>query len=167
MKILVGLCLVIAYMPGCAKISTTQRENDIDSQRSLKGNAAEVETFPLKDVPSPSLDTDGDHAFQVDDTELAPSSSRQKTEQRLREDSTQSTTKDEILARIAPRLSRSGADLPVKYGSDGHLSIDLKGRFSHVSLAKKMPDGTIRHTCVDNIKAAKAWLSSGERPAKQ
>jgi hypothetical protein len=175
MKTLVALCLLfIAYLHGCAKISANQRENDIDSQRSLKSNAGIIEPFPPKNYPSPSLDVESDQTFfKVADTEREPSSSPQErdnsqsTRPRIREDHARSTTKEEILAQIAPRLSRSGADLPVKYGSDGHVSIDLKGRFSHVSLAKKMPDGTIRHTCVNNIKAAKAWLSSGERPAKQ
>ncbi len=171
MRKLLALCLFIACLPGCGK--ATEREGAVDSEQTIRSNADVTEPFTSKDRPSPSPENDSDQANLEADTKLEPLSSPKKTDnsqftrQRVRENRDHSTTKEEILARIAPRLSRSSADLPVTYGSDGQMVIHLKGRFSHVALAKKMPDGTIRQTCVDNIKSARAFLSSSERPAKE
>jgi len=173
MKAVVALFLFMAYLSGCAKVGSTHRDDQVDSERSTTDDTSVAKPSPPNNRPSPLLNSDSDPAFQLTDTDLELSSSPRKgdnsqfIQQPIGAKHDRSTTEEEILARIAPRLSRSTADLPVTYGTDGHIRIDLKGRFSHVSLAKRMPDGTIRHTCVDNIKSAKAWLSSGERPKQR
>jgi len=46
--------------------------------------------------------------------------------------------------------------------ADGTVSLDLDGRFQNVILAKKNDDGSISQACVDNSKAAAAFLQSGD-----
>jgi hypothetical protein len=46
--------------------------------------------------------------------------------------------------------------------ADGTVSLDLDGRFQNVILAKKNDDGSISQACVDNSKAASAFLQSGD-----
>jgi hypothetical protein len=43
---------------------------------------------------------------------------------------------------------------------DGAVSIDLQGRFQNIVMAKKNDDGTVSQACVDNAKAASAFLQS-------
>lgn len=173
MKAVVALFLFVAYLSGCAKTGSTHRNDRLDSERSVTDDSGSTQPLTTNDHSSPPLDNDSDPAFQPTDPDLGLSSFSQNPDNsqfrqhRIRANHNRSTTEEEILARIAPRLSRSTADLPVTHGADGHVRIDLKRRFSHVSLAKRMPDGTIRHTCVDNIKSAKAWLSSDERPKQR
>lgn len=173
MKAFVALFLSIAYLSGCAKVSSNQPKDHLDSERSVANSTRVAKSPAPNNHPYPPLDTDSNRTFERADSDFEGSSSPQKLDnnqfiqQPIEAGRDRSSTKKEILARIAPRLSRSTADLPVTYGADGHVRIGLKGRFSHVSLAKRMPDGTIRYTCVDNIKSAKAWFSSSERPKEQ
>ena len=43
---------------------------------------------------------------------------------------------------------------------DGSVSMDLQGRFQNVVIAKKNEDGSVSQACVDNSKAASAFLQS-------
>lgn len=45
---------------------------------------------------------------------------------------------------------------------DGSVSIDLDGRFQNITLAKKNDDGSVSQACVDNSKAASAFLQSND-----
>lgn len=46
--------------------------------------------------------------------------------------------------------------------ADGTVSIDLQDRFQNVVMAKKNEDGSVSQACVDNAKAASAFLQSGD-----
>lgn len=165
MKALVALCLFVAYAQGCAKINSTHSDPETDSQPSLKNDSSVSKPISKNDLISAPHDINKDQTIGVSGTRIEPAPPPEKTDnnqftrKRISADRDDSIAKDEFLARIAPRLSRSSVGLPVRYGSNGQMLIDLKGRFSHVSLAKKAPNGTIRHTCVDSVKGAKAWLS--------
>lgn len=45
---------------------------------------------------------------------------------------------------------------------DGSVLLDLDGRFQNVVLAKKNEDGSVSQACVDNSKAAAAFLQSSD-----
>jgi hypothetical protein len=45
---------------------------------------------------------------------------------------------------------------------DGSVSIDLQGRFQNVVMAKRNEDGSVSQACVDNSKAASAFLQSDD-----
>ncbi|MBN1652609.1 MAG: hypothetical protein JXA30_02415 [Deltaproteobacteria bacterium] len=94
-----------------------------------------------------------------DDGSTTPALSRSSDGEKLCE--------KEVLVELAPRLSRSTSDLPVRYLPEGQALIDLKGRFSHVLLTRIMPDGSLRSTCVDTIEGVKAWLSSDAKSKKR
>ena len=42
--------------------------------------------------------------------------------------------------------------------ADGSVSVDLQGRFQNLALAKRNEQGTVTEACVDNPKAAAAFL---------
>jgi hypothetical protein len=48
---------------------------------------------------------------------------------------------------------------------DGSVSIDLQGRFQNVTMARKNDDGSVTQACVDNPKAAGAFLTDTQKPA--
>ena len=50
---------------------------------------------------------------------------------------------------------------------DGSVSVDLQGRFQNVVLARKNDDGSVSQACVDNSKAASAFLSPNSAPAEE
>jgi hypothetical protein len=50
---------------------------------------------------------------------------------------------------------------------DGSVSVDLQGRFQNVMMAKKNDDGSVSQACVDNSKAASAFLSANPAPAEE
>jgi hypothetical protein len=50
---------------------------------------------------------------------------------------------------------------------DGSVSVDLQGRFQNVMVAKKNDDGSVSQACVDNSKAASAFLSATPVPAEE
>jgi hypothetical protein len=54
----------------------------------------------------------------------------------------------------APRLHRSAQGLPVEHRADGLTTVKLQGRFRHLTLARRMPDGTVKLVCVDDPGAA-------------
>jgi len=49
---------------------------------------------------------------------------------------------------------------------DGSVSVDLQGRFQNVVMARKNDDGSVSQACVDNSKAASAFLSANPAPAE-
>lgn len=63
--------------------------------------------------------------------------------------------KNELFAR----LSHSAEGLSFSRRRDGLTTVNFKGRFTHATFVKQMPDGTVRYGCVDNPRAAKAWLN--------
>ena len=69
----------------------------------------------------------------------------------------------EMVERLRGRLSRSTRGLARERRRDGLRTIRFGERFSHVTLLRRMPDGSLRRTCVDNAQDAEAVLSS--RPA--
>lgn len=50
---------------------------------------------------------------------------------------------------------------------DGSVSVDLQGRFQNIVMAKKNDDGSVSQACVDNSKAASAFLSTNPAPAEE
>jgi hypothetical protein len=73
------------------------------------------------------------------------------------------SSKSRIDALIAPALSRSSQGLTFERRRDGLTTVNFQGRFSHVMLARRMPDGTVKTGCFDGVKAAHHWL--GVAPA--
>lgn len=69
-------------------------------------------------------------------------------------------TDEEMVAALRSRLSRSTAGLQRTLRADGLVTLKFGERFGHVTLAKQMPDGSIRYVCVDNLKAAEAVVRS-------
>jgi hypothetical protein len=61
-------------------------------------------------------------------------------------------------------FGRRSDDLEIKRATGGSTVLDLRGRFSTVSIIVRNPDGTIGHFCVDNIDAARHLLASPLRP---
>ena len=54
-------------------------------------------------------------------------------------------------------LNKSTEGLVEERHADGSVSVDLQGRFEHVTVARKNQDGTISQSCVDNPRAAAAF----------
>jgi len=59
---------------------------------------------------------------------------------------------------LKTRLNRSTAGLVEQQQPDGSVSMDLQGRFQSVVLARRNEDGSIAKSCVDNPRAAAAFL---------
>ena len=68
----------------------------------------------------------------------------------------------EMYRALAPRLSRSPEGLRFEQRPDGLKTVKLQGRFQHVTLLRRTPDGRFRTACVDNPRAAAAAI--GYRP---
>ena len=51
-------------------------------------------------------------------------------------------------------LNRSSEGLASTRHADGSLSLDLKGRFQNVTVARMNDDGSVEQSCVDNPEAA-------------
>jgi hypothetical protein len=54
-------------------------------------------------------------------------------------------------------LNKSTEGLVEERHADGSVSVDLQGRFEHVTVARKNQDGTVSQSCVDNPRAAAAF----------
>ena len=54
-------------------------------------------------------------------------------------------------------LNKSTEGLVEERHADGSMSVDLQGRFEHVTVARKNQDGTVSQSCVDNPRAAAAF----------
>jgi hypothetical protein len=65
---------------------------------------------------------------------------------------------EQMSEHFAPRLSRSTDGLSFKRRKDGLTTVNFQGRFTHVMLAKRMLDGGIQTTCVDQRRALDQWL---------
>ncbi|HSE24173.1 MAG TPA: hypothetical protein VLB68_21070 [Pyrinomonadaceae bacterium] len=59
---------------------------------------------------------------------------------------------------LKSRLNRSTAGLVEQRQPDGSVSMDLQGRFQSVVLARRNEDGSVAKSCVDNPRAAAAFL---------
>lgn len=55
---------------------------------------------------------------------------------------------------LAPMLDDSADGLVQVKHADGSVSMDLRGRFQNVTVARVTADGTIEQSCVDNPRAA-------------
>lgn len=74
---------------------------------------------------------------------------------------TRPLTQDEAqrLANGLKQLINQSTDGLVKVeGADGTISMDLRGRFQNVMLAKKDADGNVTESCVDNLETAAAFF---------
>ena len=54
-------------------------------------------------------------------------------------------------------LNKSTEGLVEERHADGSVSVDLQGRFQHVTVARKNQDGSVSQSCVDNPRAAAAF----------
>jgi hypothetical protein len=59
---------------------------------------------------------------------------------------------------LKSRLNRSTVGLVEQRQPDGSVSMDLQGRFQSVVLARRNEDGSVAKSCVDNPRAAAAFL---------
>jgi len=59
---------------------------------------------------------------------------------------------------LKSRLNRSTDGLVEQRQPDGSVSMDLQGRFQSVVLARRNADGSVAKSCVDNPRAAAAFL---------
>src|SRR5260370_11402791 len=59
---------------------------------------------------------------------------------------------------LKPMLNKSSEGLITVEQPDGSMSMDLQGRFQHVTVAKVNKDGTVSQACVDNPQAAGAFF---------
>ena len=64
-------------------------------------------------------------------------------------------------AELAEMLSTSTVGLVEVHHPDGHVSVDLQGRFMSASLARIDSDGEIEATCVETTEQAESFLSGG------
>ena len=55
---------------------------------------------------------------------------------------------------LAPMLDNATDGLVQVHHADGSVSMDIKGRFQNVTVAKVNSDGTVEQGCVDNPRAA-------------
>lgn len=63
---------------------------------------------------------------------------------------------------LANMLSKSAVGLVEVHHPDGHVSVDLQGRFMSASLARIDSDGTIEATCVESADRAAEFLSGAD-----
>lgn len=64
-------------------------------------------------------------------------------------------------AELAEMLSTSTVGLVEVHHPDGHVYVDLQGRFMNASLARIGSDGLIEATCVESTEQAESFLSGG------
>jgi len=55
-------------------------------------------------------------------------------------------------------LNKSSEGLVAEHNADGSVSMDLQDRFQSVTVARENADGTVTTACVDNPRAAGAFL---------
>jgi hypothetical protein len=55
-------------------------------------------------------------------------------------------------------LNKSSEGLVQEHNADGSVSVDLQDRFQNVTVARENADGTVTTACVDNPRAAGAFL---------
>lgn len=65
---------------------------------------------------------------------------------------------------VANMLSRSSEGLVEVHHPDGHVSVDLQGRFQSVSLARLNAAGEVEATCVENAEQGENFLENGLAP---
>lgn len=63
-----------------------------------------------------------------------------------------------MAAGLKQLINKSTEDLDEVQQADGSVSVDLKGRFQNVTVAKVDEDGNLTQSCVDNPKAAGAFF---------
>ncbi len=65
---------------------------------------------------------------------------------------------EQMAAGLKELVNQSTEGLTQVHHADGSVSMDLKGRFQSVALAKRSDDGNVAQSCVDNPQAAAAFL---------
>lgn len=63
-----------------------------------------------------------------------------------------------LAAGLKDMVNQSTEGLEQVQHADGSVSMDLKGRFQNVSVARVNQDGTVTQSCVDNPEAAGAFF---------
>jgi uncharacterized membrane protein len=63
-----------------------------------------------------------------------------------------------LAAGLADMVNQSTEGLEQVQHADGSVSMDLKGRFQNVSVARINQDGSVTQSCVDNPQAAGAFF---------
>ena len=64
----------------------------------------------------------------------------------------------ELADKLKVMLNKSTDDLVEVQHEDGSVSMDLKGRFQNVTVARVNEDGTVSQSCVDNPRAAASFF---------
>src|SRR5690349_8866503 len=62
--------------------------------------------------------------------------------------------------QMAASLSEADTDLKIVQHANGMKSVDLKGRFQSVAVAKRNNDGSVSINCVENVEQAHKFLTS-------
>jgi hypothetical protein len=63
-----------------------------------------------------------------------------------------------LAAGLSQLVNQSTEGLEQVHHEDGSVSMDLKGRFQNVTVARINKDGTVSESCVDNPQAAGAFF---------
>jgi hypothetical protein len=63
-----------------------------------------------------------------------------------------------LAAGLGQLVNQSTEGLEQVHHEDGSVSMDLKGRFQNVTVARINQDGTVTESCVDNPQAAGAFF---------
>ena len=63
-----------------------------------------------------------------------------------------------LAAGLKEMVNQSTEGLVQEYHPDGSVSMDLKGRFQNVAVARVNQDGSVTQSCVDNPQAAGAFF---------
>jgi len=64
----------------------------------------------------------------------------------------------QLADKLKVMLNKSTDDLVEAQHEDGSVSMDLKGRFQNVTVARVNEDGTVSQSCVDNPRAAASFF---------
>ena len=83
------------------------------------------------------------------ETDIAGATRRPKAAFRLRTDG-------EMLDELRGKLSRSTQGLEREQRPDGLQTIRFGERFRHATVVRRMPDGSLRYSCLDTPRAAEA-----------
>lgn len=76
-------------------------------------------------------------------------------------------SREELLQRMRPWLSRSRDDVTPVHHPDGRTSFPTQRGFGHAMLVTRAPDGSTRHVCVDSIAGAERVMriaAEGDKP---
>lgn len=68
-----------------------------------------------------------------------------------------------LAAGIKQLVNKSDQGLSEVHHDDGSVSVNLEGRFQHVTVARVNEDGTVSQSCVDNPRAAAAFFGINPR----